>query len=93
MALRNFGIWVRETRIAKGLSAKECAARIGVSTKFWERIEEEGRNQGDGSVSHLHRSTVDRFALGLDVPSTEAYAAAGFPTRSLPVQKRQRNRK
>jgi|SRR5579884_2907909 len=65
-----FGEWVKQTRIAKGLSEAECARRAGMSAQRWNRMEK--------TVQHPERATAEKIATTLDVPIEEALQAAGY---------------
>ena len=65
-----FGTWVRETRLAVGLSEAECARRAGMSPQRWNTMER--------TVKHPERATAEKVASILDVPVEEALQAAGY---------------
>lgn len=91
MEQTNFGRWVHSTRTGKNLSIRECAERMGVSAAYWSRIEQEGFDSAFDAASNLRRSTIERFAVGLDVPSDEAFLAAGLQSSVRAVKNRQQN--
>jgi transcriptional regulator with XRE-family HTH domain len=71
----SFTRWIKEQRVAKGMTTKECARRAGVSQPVWSRYED-----GDdaGIARDWKRSTVIKIAHALDAPVDEAIQAA-FP--------------
>jgi transcriptional regulator with XRE-family HTH domain len=64
----SFGEWVRKQR-GKQVMA-ECARRGGMKPPQWARLEKEGK--------HPRRETIEKVALGLQVPLDTVLEAAGF---------------
>ena len=70
------GSWMRETRLAKHLTAAECAERAGMLAPVWSNWENGRSRRRDGQPSQPRRETVEAVARALDVPISEALHAA-----------------
>ena len=96
--MENFGMWVRQEREARHLTATECARRAGMKLTAWSRMER--------TVKHPQRDTCASVARGLGVEEAVVLRAAGYAVeedldvglarrlnrvlRSLPADERQR---
>ena len=69
----HFSAWVKNTRVSKGLSQEECAARAGVSQSVWSDYEKV-------NTRNLRKATVGKIAFALGVTDGEALEAAGYTT-------------
>jgi HTH-type transcriptional regulator, competence development regulator len=65
----SFGAFIRERRLARGLTLLDVAAEIDVSIPYLSRIERERENPPRDEL-------IQRIAEALDIPPDEAFAAA-----------------
>lgn len=65
----SFGAFIRERRLARGLTLLDVAAEIDVSIPYLSRIERERENPPKDLL-------IRRLAQVLDIPEDEAFAAA-----------------
>ena len=78
MKVLTFGEWVAQERELRKLTKTECAKRAGITPQRWAQIEYDLSNRSDGSPPQISRKSVEKVALGLGVPVSEALRAAGF---------------
>lgn len=69
-ARKRFGLWLRTTRKAKGLSVKELAGLIGVSENYIGRVESGLRSMA------RHTDLLNQLAKALDIDAREVWRQA-----------------
>jgi transcriptional regulator with XRE-family HTH domain len=77
-----FGKWVRQQRIAKDMTATECAFRSKMAVQSWSRLEQGTRKRKDGTPVSPRRETIEAVARGLEIDVEEVARAAGVITES-----------
>lgn len=78
LTVLEFGEWIVQQRWQKRLAAKQCAKAAGVSPQAWSEWETgKSRNKGE-NPPQPRRDTVQKVAIGLGVPLSEALIAAGY---------------
>ena len=71
-----FGQWIKERREELGLSAAECAGRIGMTPSGWSRYETGETRRRNGEPSKPRPETVEAIAKALEVPVSLAMSKA-----------------
>jgi transcriptional regulator with XRE-family HTH domain len=80
----SFAVWVRETRMRKGLQVSECAIRAGVGQSTWSEYE------SSSPQKEWRKATVLRIAAGLGVDADTALLEARLLPKEEPVMEQVR---
>jgi transcriptional regulator with XRE-family HTH domain len=80
------GEWMRERRERARLTQTECAHRAGFSPQRWKQLESGESRRGDGKPTQVSRDTVEKIAVGLGAPVSEALQVAGYAPDSMQEQ-------
>jgi transcriptional regulator with XRE-family HTH domain len=78
-----FGKWVREQRLSRRMTVTECAERAGMTHSQLSRLELCMVRQKDGSPSQPTRKTVEKLAVALNIPLSEALLAARYSSEEM----------
>lgn len=77
MTSREFGAYIKELRVNKGLSLREAAKRIDINHMRLSEIES-GKSRGTGRDTRPRREVVIRMAEVYEVPVNTLLEKAGF---------------
>jgi transcriptional regulator with XRE-family HTH domain len=75
---RQFGLWLQQTRLAKGMNRKDLEHASGLQYSALQRLEDGGRMEnGEWLLPNPTDASLQRLANGLGVPVGELYRRAG----------------
>ena len=78
-----FGEWVKTMMESKNLQVMETARRLGWKYPQLSRMIADRPRKKDGTIAQPSRATVLALARALEVPTTQALAAAGYAPSSM----------
>lgn len=78
-----FGDWLRQKRIAAGLSLQQVADRAGVSKQRLSDIENNKRRTVGGRLPRLSEDRVEAIGAAVFAPVDEARLAAGLAPKQV----------
>lgn len=73
----NLGLIIKEARAAKGMSARDLSAQVGIAHSNVLRIEQ-------GTLANPRPAVLEGIAAALDIELADLYAAAGYVQPGLP---------
>jgi transcriptional regulator with XRE-family HTH domain len=75
---RTFGDWLKNKRVARGLSQTNLAGRSGVTKGYISNLERNIRQPISNELVKPSPAVVDKLAKALDASTTEARLIAGY---------------